>query len=298
MDQAGWERDPYRRLLAVGFRLRTDVRPETAAAQASGAAGVPVVLESISGARVTPAEHTIAYWLGGVSLLVFAVGLANAGTLLAIRASRRSREFGIRSALGASTGRLLSQLAVEYVVLGTIATGAALVLASWMDEIVRRLLLPSLATSDGLGGTALAVAAAGCSMVAVATLAALLQVRGDPQDRPAAALGFYGPASRGPPGRPDDAGGVAARRGRNVRAEACMRSPPRTSACGWTTCSWCISRLGPGFVPGQDQLFTSALDQLRRASRRDRGHAGGNAAVHRLQCAALQCSRTHGDAVD
>jgi len=262
MNQAGWERDPYRRLLAVGFRLRTDVRPETAAAQASGAAGVPVVLESISGARVTPAEHTIAYWLGGVSLLVFAVGLANAGTLLAIRASRRSREFGIRSALGASTRRLLSQLAVEYVVLGTIATGAALVLASWMDEIVRRLLLPSLATSDGLGGTALAVAAAGCSMVAVATLAALLQVR---------AIRRTGQLPRlGSTGRPRAALLVvqtmlavlllagAGMFGRSLHALASQDFGMRMDDVLLVH-----FETGPGFVPGQDQLFASALDRLR-----------------------------------
>ena len=234
MDDPGWDRNPYSHLLQVGVRLREGLSPAIAAAQASAAAGLPVVLAPISGARVSPAEHAIAYWLGAVSLIVLAIGLANAATLLAIRASRRTRELGIRAALGASPRRLLSQLLVEHALLAGAAVATALLLAGWLDEIVRQLLLPSLAASPGVGPRmAVAAAVAGCGMVALGAAAAALQIRSMRRDRSPRERRTKGAANHRAAGRADHARGPAARRRRRVRAEpACAGLPGLRHAAG------------------------------------------------------------------
>ena len=63
----------------------------------------------------------IALMIGALLLLV--ISCVNVSSLLLVRSERRKREFAVRSALGASKGRLISQLAIESVVL--VAVGAA-----------------------------------------------------------------------------------------------------------------------------------------------------------------------------
>ena len=61
--------------------------------------------------------------------VVLLVGCANAANLLLARAADRRREFEVRTALGATRGRLLRQLALEGLVLGGAGTLAGLVVA-------------------------------------------------------------------------------------------------------------------------------------------------------------------------
>jgi putative ABC transport system permease protein len=168
----GWDQQAFRRIAAVVARLAPETTMPAAATQAGAATNTRVVLTPLGGADVSSADRRVAYWLTGVSALVLVIGLANAATLLLVRASRRRREFAIRSALGASRARLLLQVAIEAVLVSVAATGASLLLASWFDGAVRQVLLPDVAPGDGTGRTMLiAAAAAGVLAALVAGIA-------------------------------------------------------------------------------------------------------------------------------
>jgi predicted permease len=75
--------------------------------------------------------------LGAVGL-VLAVACANLATLFLARASQRSREFAVRAALGADRGRLIRQLIVETLVIGSIGGALGLALAAQGIDLARR----------------------------------------------------------------------------------------------------------------------------------------------------------------
>ena len=89
-------------------------------------------------------------WLTGVSLVVLAAGLANGATLFLVRSARRRRETSIRAAMGATRGRLFRQLFIESAIVAIGAMGVALLLGFWFDELVRRVLFPTLVERAGL----------------------------------------------------------------------------------------------------------------------------------------------------
>jgi hypothetical protein len=128
-----------------------------------------VVLTPLGGAEVSSVDRRVAWWLTGVSALVLVIGLANAATLLLVRASRRRREFAIRAALGATRGRLLQQAFIEAALVSIVATGVSLILASWFDGAIRQVLLPGVASADGAGRTMLLAAACAGVLAALAT---------------------------------------------------------------------------------------------------------------------------------
>ncbi|HYV84588.1 MAG TPA: ABC transporter permease, partial [Patescibacteria group bacterium] len=91
--------------------------------------------------------------LFGVVMVVLAIACANAAGLLLVRGERRGREIAIRRAVGASRARIVRQLLVESLMLGALAAGGGLLVASWGVDLARTLapkgaLLPLEAARD------------------------------------------------------------------------------------------------------------------------------------------------------
>jgi putative ABC transport system permease protein len=118
------------------IRLREGATPEQAAARITalvrgGAKGVPPEWTAVVAsthelytARVRPILRSVA----AAAALVLLVGCANVAGLLLLRAMRRQKEIAVRTALGASVGAIARMLVAEALVLGAVATGAALVM--------------------------------------------------------------------------------------------------------------------------------------------------------------------------
>jgi predicted permease len=113
-------------------------------------------------------------------VLLLAVATANVASLQLARATARRREFAIRSALGAGTGRLARQLIVENLVIGQIGGLAGLLLAA---VILRALPAMAWANFPRIGDVALdwraALASVALSLAASLAfgLAPVLQAR-------------------------------------------------------------------------------------------------------------------------
>jgi putative ABC transport system permease protein len=146
-DTPGWNLDAFRNVVSIIARVEPgdDV---AAASQASIALERRVSLVGLEGGEVAATDRRIAYALAGVSILVLAIGLANAATLLLVRGTRRRRESAIRTALGATRGRLFARIVLESALLASMATAGALALSLWLGEGVRRLLLAGVIETE------------------------------------------------------------------------------------------------------------------------------------------------------
>ena len=83
--------------------------------------------------------------------LVLLIACANVANLLLVRASDRSREIGVRAALGASRLRLMRQLVTESVALSFVGALLGILFASWMLSGVLRLYPENLPRADQVG---------------------------------------------------------------------------------------------------------------------------------------------------
>lgn len=165
----GWDQQPYMNVASIVARLAPATPREAAAAQATAVAGGPIVLTGLGGSVVSATDRSVALWLGGVSLLVLIIGIANAATLLLVHAARHRRDFAIRAALGASRRRLLRQAFVEAAILSAAAVAISLLFAAWFDGVVRGVLLPGIAPARGVAAPAVAAAIAAGIVAALAT---------------------------------------------------------------------------------------------------------------------------------
>ena len=101
-----------------------------------------VVIASVRpGAGPDPAlEARTALWVLVVAAIVLVIAATNVTNLLIARALRRQRETAVRLALGAGTGRLLSQSLTESLLLALLSAGAAMLAARWASAGILPLL--------------------------------------------------------------------------------------------------------------------------------------------------------------
>ena len=79
--------------------------------------------------HVTAKIATTLWTLGAAAALVLLVMCANVANLMLVRAESRRRELGIRIAIGASRGRIVSHFLIESLILAAVASALALVAA-------------------------------------------------------------------------------------------------------------------------------------------------------------------------
>ena len=110
------------------------------------------------GAAVFPLKQDMVGWVRPILLLllgavgcVLLIACVNVANLMLARSSARTREFAIRSALGAGSGRLIRQLLTESILLGIIGGGIGLLLAVWGTRTALQLLPVTLPRAAGVG---------------------------------------------------------------------------------------------------------------------------------------------------
>ncbi|MEJ2541069.1 MAG: ABC transporter permease, partial [Gemmatimonadota bacterium] len=146
----------------VAGRLRPGVDVATADAELDRIAlslgeGLPDADYDAEGAVVTPLQsrltasaRTPIFLLMGAAALVLLVACSNLASTLLARGSTRRRELAVRSALGASRGRVVRQLFTESLVLASIGSVVGLAIA-WIGLPVLVGLAPDLPRVDEVG---------------------------------------------------------------------------------------------------------------------------------------------------
>src|SRR5262249_8995657 len=148
-------------ILAVG-RIRPGVTFEQAQAEMDGVAAhvagqYPemkewrVRLVTFFNFFVNPQLRTALLVLLSAVGCVLLIASANVANLLLARAASRQKEIAVRTALGASRGRVLTQLLVESLLLSAVGGGAGLLAATWAIDAINAVIPPNLLPVPDIG---------------------------------------------------------------------------------------------------------------------------------------------------
>jgi predicted permease len=116
--------------------------------------GQGAIVEPLSEVIVGDIRPILLVLLAGAGLLLL-IACVNVASLLLVRAESRTRELAVRTALGASRGRLIRQFVTEGLVLVAAGGGLGLACASWAMQLLVRLIpadmMKGMPYLDGLG---------------------------------------------------------------------------------------------------------------------------------------------------
>jgi macrolide transport system ATP-binding/permease protein len=132
--------------------------------------GYGAALTTLSEALVGDVRPILLLLLGGAALLLL-IASVNVASLLLVRSESRKREISVRTALGASHGRIVSQFVTEGLVLAAAGTALGLTIASWaMKALVSFVPADKIAWMPFLQGLALnpRIVAFACLIAALA----------------------------------------------------------------------------------------------------------------------------------
>src|SRR5579864_3365438 len=144
---------PLSPFLSIFGRLKPGLSLEQAKAEMAVlrhqyAAANPAMLDAKpkSPERVTPMRDALVedvrsmlWMLFGAVGFVLLIACANVASLLLARATSRSREFAVRSALGAARSRLISQLLCESILLSVAGGALGVLLANWSLRLIPKM---------------------------------------------------------------------------------------------------------------------------------------------------------------
>jgi predicted permease len=112
--------------------------------------GLGANVRSLKQEFVGDVSGTLLMLFGAVGIVLL-IACANVANLLLARSAARTREFAIRSALGANRSRIVRQLLVESVLLSLVGGGLGLVVAKWALNPILAAVPGSLPRSDSIG---------------------------------------------------------------------------------------------------------------------------------------------------
>jgi putative ABC transport system permease protein len=179
-----WRTSPgYYSLMALA-RLRPGVDRSAAEAHASQVYNAVHHVQRMDGRRPTyriilgnlPPAHApnrsrdtnVLLAVAGMSSLVLLMACGNVGNLLVLTGLRRSSELALKTALGATRGRLAREVFFQAVQLAVIAGAAALVVLVTVGVLVRRVFLPPIAaTVVGIDWRLAGITVVGCAAAAL-----------------------------------------------------------------------------------------------------------------------------------